>query len=139
MVSVVQRLLLLYRLCQLCKDHGCYTRIPEHLQIHISVRILEFTFLCAEEKEEEKKIFFIFLFFFYHFTVVDEEAHFVSLFKLLLVMTSVLLSIKHSCSVFFRADIGAFVRLSLSVCVPLFLHLLACSPDSPPTADKAER
>ena len=36
------------------------------------------------------------------------------------------------------ADIGAFVRLSLSVCVPLFLHLLACSPDSPPTADKAE-
>ena len=74
------------RWCQLCKDHGCYTRIPEYLQIHISVRILEFAFLGAEEKEEEKKKFslissFFNFFFFYHFTVVDEEAHFVLLFK----------------------------------------------------------
>ena len=30
MVSVVQRLLLLYRWCQLCKDYGCHTRIPEY-------------------------------------------------------------------------------------------------------------
>ena len=71
------------RWCQLCKDHGCYTRIPEHLQIHISVRILEFAFLCAEEKEEEeKKKKFIFIFYFFkHFTVVDEESHFILLFK----------------------------------------------------------